>query len=951
MGKISTMLALDGETQFRRQLNLINQNLKTLDKELQTISSEFTVTGSKMQQSMATTANYSKQIELLTAKENMLKTAIANAESEVEKNSKKVSNSRQAYENATKGIHNAKKEIEVYTRVFGENSSAVDRAKQRLKQFETEQKNATKELNTAEKQMYSAANQVQRYKQQLADTRTAINRCTDAQRNLNKETQTSQKQLSQMSGYIANSVINAAKKFSELGSVLGKVAGAGVKTLETSLKAVTTELSLGTKGFEAYISAIAAAGTAVVTFASKNGMSFEASMSKVEAYSGVTKDEMAQLTEAAKEVGATTSKTATEAADALGYLALNGYKTDEMLKTITPIVKASEAGTMDLATTANLTARALTAYGKSAEDAEDFLNILTATQNNSSTSLNDLLTAYADMAGTFRSLNIGFEESATILGVFANQGTSGAQAATALSSVMLRLVGSNKKAAAALSEVGVEAWDDEGNFRGLTTVLKELGTALEDATMEQETLIESQIGGVMRIQELKKLIAGVMDTEQFEKVAEPINNAIANQTMYSTAETMMDNLKGKVTLLQSAMSALGTSIYETFSDDAGLGVDQITAWANMFDEAVKSADVKKMFGAENKFKDQMIEYIKKGYEQITKSEELFRIINLGIRNIIKIGLAGITESKEAIPFVMEFFENLIQNVSMNIINNADELEDIANTFYTELLNAINKAADFLIDQEAFDKLVDVLCTGILDALEIFELGASIIGKIAEEITKEENLEKIIGTGLTVVNTLADDIGDNFPTILDKAGEIIEKFVEGIKEEETLEHLVDAAVTIVASLAEFLDENIESIIDEADDIIDRIAEQLITDENLKKLEESGTNLLKALFKGFLKLGDWSWSGAEENYARNKEKLDNAEKYYRDLGVSAESVLRDYDYVYDFAKQKSSFNDQNSSNVNVTVDMSGTVINGYSDMETIMSDITAATEAAVRAKGRR
>ena len=99
-------------------------------------------------------------------------------------------------------------------------------------------------------------------------------------------------------------------------------------------------------------------------------------MSRVQAYSNASAEDMQRLSAAAKDMGATTSKTAAEAADALGYLALNGYDTEQMLATLKPIVKASEAGGMDLATAANLTANALTAYGKNAEDAEEFLNIL-----------------------------------------------------------------------------------------------------------------------------------------------------------------------------------------------------------------------------------------------------------------------------------------------------------------------------------------------------------------------------------------------------------------------------------------------------------------------------------------------------------------------------------------------------------------------------------------------
>lgn len=950
MGNINTMLAVNGEAEFRRQLNLINSNLKTLEKELQATSTQFAVGSQKMQQATNIAANYGKQLEFLKAKQDVLKGALSNADKQLEANKNKLSQAQQTYSNISNTVNQYRNTIEKLKARYGENHDAVTKLEASLKKLEKEQKQAAKAVTEAEKEVDKTAKAYHRYRQDLADTVTAINKAEAAQRKANETTGNTKSKIDVARSafkLFGDTLTLIPVNLSKVSETMGSIANVSFKAMQTSIKAVTTELNLGTQGLEAYVKGLTAVGTAVVGFSAGTGMSFEAAMSKVKAYAGIGDDEngvaqMEALTAAAKKQGAETTKTATEAAEALGYLSLNGYKTEQMLTVLPAIVKASEAGTMDLATVANLTARSLTAYGKGAEDAEEFLNILVAAQNNSSTSLYDLLTAYADMAGTFRSLNIDMKESATILGVFANQGTSGSEAATALSAVMLRLVGANKKASEALSSIGVEAWDDAENFRGLTTVLKELGTALQDLTPEKETLIESQIGGVMRIQELKKLINGVMDDEQYQKVFEPIDNAIQNGTLFATAATMMDNLKGKVELLKSAVSGLGLSIYDTFSKSATDSVETMSHWVNILDAGVQSGSLATMLDSMSAVSSRMSAELSKGIDKAGKQlPSDLKIYNKLLIESLKLGLQGLSEGKDTIlPELIEGTTNLVLDIADFLPELTEDMADGAETLFSGILDGMQKTADKLVDEGILDNVVSTITEFFETNTEpLLTAGLSILGTIGSGIS--ENLDELLGTAMEIVTQLAVDMAEKAPDAIEEFGNVVAAIVGAITADNNLEKLVDAAVDIIHSLAVYIGENSDNIISGCETLIGRIHDELLTDTNKEKMYEAGRELgitvLKGLLTAIISIKKENWS--------NLFSAVTGGGWWDDLSEMLTGQSR-IEWIDDILRSDAGVSTATSTNSNGTtntdwigavhVDMSGSVINGYSDLETLIDD---------------
>jgi TP901 family phage tail tape measure protein len=302
------------------------------------------------------------------------------------------------------------------------------------------------------------------------------------------------------------------------------------------------------------------------------GQAFESSMSQVKAYSGAVGEDFEKLESAAKEAGATTSRSASEAADALGYMALAGWDTQQMLDGLMPIVRASEAGTADLKRTSDLVTDSMSAMGIATSDLTHYLDVCTAAQSNSNTTLTALLEAYVGCGGTLRNLNVPLEESAALLGVLANRGIKASEAGTSLNSILVNLMGANKSAKAAMESFGVSAWDAQGNFIGVTNTLKLLDGALESCTEQQKNFLEAKIGGKTQMDTLQALIAGVRD--EYDGLYTTLENS--QGALEKTSDTMRDNLAGDLTTMHSALEALGDEFYDYLEEPARKAVDAVT---------------------------------------------------------------------------------------------------------------------------------------------------------------------------------------------------------------------------------------------------------------------------------------------------------------------------------------------------------------------------------------
>lgn len=361
-----------------------------------------------------------------------------------------------------------------------------------------------------------------------------------------------------------------------------QVVTASLTDIQNAAKKVGEDLSWFTDKLKAAADAALDYGEKMVKYSIIVGSAFESSMSTVKAYSGAAGDDFTVLENAAKEAGATTSKSAKDAADALGYMALAGWDTKEMLEGLMPIVRASEAGTADLKLTSDLVTDSMSAMGVATSDLSHYLDVCTAAQSNSNTTLTGLLEAYVGCGGTLRNLNVPLEESAALLGNLANRGIKASEAGTSLNSILVNLIGANKSASDAMDALGVSAWDEEGNFIGLSNTLKVLKGALENCTDQQKAFFEAKIGGKTQMDTLQALISGVSD--EYDELYNTLVNS--NGALETTAKTMQDNLAGAMTTMKSALEALGVEFYDYLEEPAKEAVNAVTEALRSLTEAV-----------------------------------------------------------------------------------------------------------------------------------------------------------------------------------------------------------------------------------------------------------------------------------------------------------------------------------------------------------------------------
>lgn len=287
---------------------------------------------------------------------------------------------------------------------------------------------------------------------------------------------------------------------------------------------------------------------------------FEAAMSQVKAISGADKDEFAELTEKAKFMGASTKFTATESAEAFNYMAMAGWKTKDMLDGIEGIMSLAAASGENLATTSDIVTDALTAFGLNASDSGHFADVLAQASANANTNVAMLGESFKYVAPVAGAMGYEVEDVSLALGLMANASVKGSMAGTSLKTSLANMAAPTKNMAKAMKQYGISLTDSKGKMKDLKGVLDNLRSSLGGISETEQTAAASKIFG-------KEAMAGMLaiinaSEEDYNKLTEAVNNADgASKRM---ADTMLDNLQGAFTLLQSAADGVKLSLGERF---------------------------------------------------------------------------------------------------------------------------------------------------------------------------------------------------------------------------------------------------------------------------------------------------------------------------------------------------------------------------------------------------
>ena len=309
------------------------------------------------------------------------------------------------------------------------------------------------------------------------------------------------------------------------------------------------------------------------------GSDFESGMSQVAATMGITTEEIAagsdefeKLQKAAKDAGATTQFSATQAAEALNYMALAGYDADKSIETLPTVLNLAAAGGMDLATASDMVTDSMSALGDTAGTTESFVDKMAKTSQKSNTSVQQLGEAILTVGGTAKNLAGGVDEMNTVLGIFADNGTKGAEGGTALRNVILSLTAPTDKAKAKMQELGLEVFDAEGNMRPLNETFNDLNGILGTMTQGEQTEVLNEIFNKVDLKNVNALLAN--SGERFDELSGYISDC--DGAAADMAATMNDNLQGKITILKSGLEGLGIAAYEKFKTPLTNAVENIT---------------------------------------------------------------------------------------------------------------------------------------------------------------------------------------------------------------------------------------------------------------------------------------------------------------------------------------------------------------------------------------
>lgn len=353
------------------------------------------------------------------------------------------------------------------------------------------------------------------------------------------------------------------------------------KKAEKAMSRFSSYAKTAMAGVKTAIVTGSAAITAMAGYSVKVGSDFEAAMSKVSAISGATGDDLQKLTEKAKEMGAKTKFSATESAQAFEYMAMAGWKTDDMLNGIEGIMNLAAASGEDLATTSDIVTDALTAMGLQASDSGHFADVLAAASSNSNTNVGMMGETFKYVAPVAGALGYNIEDLSQTIGLMANSGIKSTQAGTALRSILTRLAKPPKEAAAAMDKYDISMKNSDGSMKSLMEVMENMRDSLRGLPKDEKAAAAAALGGQEAMSGLLAIV-NASDTD-FKKLASSIENADgASEKM---ANTMNDNLKGSITIAGSALEGFGINVYEKMEKPLKSAVDAGTEDINRLSEA------------------------------------------------------------------------------------------------------------------------------------------------------------------------------------------------------------------------------------------------------------------------------------------------------------------------------------------------------------------------------
>ena len=655
-------------------------------------------------------------------------------------------------------------------------------------------------------------------------------------------------------------------------------------------KALGTAAKVGAAALTAATGAAVAFGASAVNA----GMDFDQSMSQVAATMGYTvadlndsNSEAAQTFQAlrdfAQEMGRSTAFSATEAADALNYMALAGYDAEKSMEMLPNVLNLAAAGGMDLARASDMVTDAASALGLTTEGTASMVDMMAAASSKSNTSVSQLGEAILTIGATARGVKGGVIELSTVLGVLADNGIKGSEGGTHLRNMIMSLQSPTSDGAKALEQLGISVYDSTGNMRSMISIIGDMRDGMAGMTQSEK---DSLIGAI------------------FNKTDAAAVNALLNTTQDRFNELWRSI--GAGTTLSANITEEGIrQMQQQFSslfESTGGDIEQFSEKARKY--------LKESFDISDSNIDAAIAaFVKSMGEGATSAEELYQALansgsaaqamadmqldNLaGDITLFQSALEGarIAVSDELTPTIREFVQFGSQSIS-----------DLTKAFKEDGLEGALDALDGIIDKgiemifsvlptvvNAGIRLLEGLISGILNNLpKLVEAATQIIISLTHSLV--ENLPQLLYAAVQIIFALADGLIQALPGLIPAIVEIILIIAEKLTDPDTLMQLIEASFQIMGAIVEGIINAIPTLIEALPQILENI---LVTFASwLPQMISSGKEMVQNIWNGINEKFPELVSGVTEWWGKVKDETSKAWETIKSVASEKTVAMKD------------------------------------------------------------
>ena len=533
----------------------------------------------------------------------------------------------------------------------------------------------------------------------------------------------------------------------------------GLKDAEGNARSSTSKIGGAFKTVGKVAKTAMAAGSAAAVAFTKtsidSGMNFDTAMSQVAATMGTTVGKIENVKAKAEEMGRTTKYTATEAAEGMNILAQAGLSADEQISGIGTVLNLASAGAMSLEESASYTAGAVKGFGDSMGNASYYADLMAKGATLANTDVRGLGEAFSGSAATAKNYGQAADGVTLSLLRLAEQNVTGSEASTALNRAMADLYTPTDDASKALNQLGVSAYEANGEAKDFNNLVDELNGSLQGMTAEQKNNALATIFTTQGLQAFNKMTASSDATVQkFWKGIQDSSGSAAQQ-----AATQLDNLKGDITLLSSATEGLGLGFYNTFSGAIRGAIKDVTSEVSGLAEAMESGGISGAFS-------------KLAQDAINFSGQLPGLTKIG-GDLINGLISSVTQNSGSITTAVG---QLLNNLASTISTGLNVFTSVGINLLTTIASGMTQGIPTFLGQ-ALPMLTQFTESLRNNAGKLINAGLTLIQNIAQGLIN--SIPVLIAYVPTIITNLAGIINDNAPKILATGVTIITNLAIGL----------------------------------------------------------------------------------------------------------------------------------------------------------------------------